>query len=862
MAATQVSANFVRSIRDASLQPQSRNSPRPMARRLGPRQASRMRLVTIEVPVKEAAHLDTIHSPPPSVGQMRRTLSMKSLTMAKQVDPNFGNAEGGNAKKAKENVKQARSFTEEVSATRSALASRDAFLIDPQSRFMRRWDIVTLVALLFTATFTPYEVAVRQTALDVAFVVNRIVDCIFIWDMGMQFFLMYRLSAQKGGGWVRDRKMIVRHYLRGWFSIDLVSILPFDVVAWAMQDGALGKMKVLRIIRLMRLLKLVRIMRASRIFKRWETSISISYSLLSLIKFLVMIVIVGHWLACAWALLHETVCDEQCTEDRGPEKTWLNAWLSSRPGVIPSPHDRYTLAMYWSIMTLTSIGYGDITAQSYLEYAVSTFFMLIGAICWAYIIGCTCGIVATLDMDTAHFRQTMDQLNQFLRDNCVPYPLRRQLRGYFHQAKSLQKHHASQDLIEQMSPKLKGQVAMCTYGSIVERLFGGVLFESAEPDFIVEIAQQFESAVFAPNELLDEPDVLYMLVRGVVVLGGRVLSNGAMWGEDMVLSCIEYQDTHAAMSLTYVEVKILSKPALMETAECFPKAAAAMRRCVAKLAARRGLLHEAKKMKATADAADATADGEPLDLDPKKRRRSSISSRRGSSKPSVTTKDVQAIIQTEMQALASPGGSNGGASPAHGPVQGVPEPTTPRGSVMDALRLDTDAGSLEAAIGRVVLELLSAKSEHVARGLAAVALEQQRGGSAAKDAASAASPGVCAVLATATKPDTTTMTSAAHRRSSRDFKRAAVAEEPGATHTAGAAEKAGANEAPGAAPVPPPAAADAEPAVPAASASEAPGAAPVPPAAADAEPAVPAEVSAPLPPPGTEEEQERPTATL
>jgi hypothetical protein len=844
MAATQVSANMMRSIRDASVQSQSRNSPRPMARRLGPRQASRMRLVTIEVPIKEPAHMDTINSPPPSMGQMRRTLSMKSLTMAKQVDPNFGNAEGSDPKKENVAVKKARSFTEEVIATRSALASRDAFLIDPQAKFMRHWDIVTLIALLFTATFTPYEVAVRQTALDVAFVVNRIVDCIFIWDMGMQFFLMYRLSAQKGGGWVRDRKMIVRHYLRGWFSIDLISILPFDVVAWAMQDGALGKMKVLRIIRLMRLLKLVRIMRASRIFKRWETSISISYSLLSLIKFLVMIVIVGHWLACAWALLHETVCDEQCTEDRGPEKTWLNAWLSSRPGVMPSPHDRYTLAMYWSIMTLTSIGYGDITAQSYLEYAVSTFFMLIGAICWAYIIGCTCGIVATLDMDTAHFRQTMDQLNQFLRDNCVPYPLRRQLRGYFHQAKSLQKHHASQDLIEQMSPKLKGQVAMCTYGSIVEQLFGGVLFESAEPDFIVEIAQQFESAVFAPNELLDEPDVLYMLVRGVVVLGGRVLSNGAMWGEDMVLSCVEYQDTHAAMSLTYVEVKILSKSALMETAEYFPKAAAAMRRCVAKLAARRGLLHEAKKMKVAKEdrvkaTAEATADGVPLDTDHQKRRRSSMSSRRGSSKLSVTSKDVQAIIQTEMQALASPGGSNGGASPAHEPVQGgVPEPTTPRGSVMDVLRLDTVAGSLEAAIGRVVLELLSAKSEDVARGLAAVALEQQRGGSAAKGAASAASAGVSAVLAMATKPDTTTMTSAAKRRNSRDSKRSAVAGEPGAAHTAGAAEKAGA--------------------------SKAPGAAPVPPAAADAEPAVPAEVSAPLPPPGTEEERGRqpPTATL
>ena len=199
-------------------------------------------------------------------------------------------------------------------------------MIDPNSPFMRNWDLVTIVALTFTATFTPYEVAVLETALDAAFVLNRFIDAIFVWDMGMQFFLMYR-SDGASSNWVRNRATIRRHYLKGWFTIDLVSILPFDIVAFALQDGALGKMKALRIIRLMRLLKLVRIMRASRIFQRWETDISVSYSMMSLSKFLLMIVIVGHWLACAWALLHETVCDKACTAQRGPEVTWLTAWL-------------------------------------------------------------------------------------------------------------------------------------------------------------------------------------------------------------------------------------------------------------------------------------------------------------------------------------------------------------------------------------------------------------------------------------------------------------------------------------------------------------------------------------------------------
>jgi len=466
-------------------------------------------------------------------------------------------------------------------------------VIDPNSPFMRNWDLVTIVALTFTATFTPYEVAVLETALDAAFVLNRFIDAIFVWDMGMQFFLMYR-SDGASSNWVRNRAAIRRHYLKGWFTIDLVSILPFDIVAFALQDGALGKMKALRIIRLMRLLKLVRIMRASRIFQRWETDISVSYSMMSLSKFLLMIVIVGHWLACAWALLHETVCDKACTVQRGPEVTWLTAWLQLRPAdYIPTPHERYTLSMYWSIMTLTSIGYGDIVAQSNSEYAIATIFMLIGAICWAYIIGSTCGIVASLDVNTLQFRQTMDHLNEFMAESYVPKPLRKELRTYFHQAKSLQQYHSGQALMEQMSPMLRGKMAMVTFGKLVEGMFQGQLFTHSEPEFLVEVAQQFDCAVFAPNEFLDGSDVLYHIVRGVVVLGGRVLSNGAMWGDDIMLACEAYKNTHAAVALTFVEVTTLSKNDLEAATWCFPLAAKALRLAVVRLAVSRGLRYEA-----------------------------------------------------------------------------------------------------------------------------------------------------------------------------------------------------------------------------------------------------------------------------
>ncbi|EGB03629.1 hypothetical protein AURANDRAFT_9604, partial [Aureococcus anophagefferens] len=50
------------------------------------------------------------------------------------------------------------------------------------------------------------------------------------------------------------------------------------------------------------------------------------------------------------------------------------------------PH-RYIAALYFSVYTLTSIGYGDITATNPTEFCVATFFIFFGSFFWAYTIG-------------------------------------------------------------------------------------------------------------------------------------------------------------------------------------------------------------------------------------------------------------------------------------------------------------------------------------------------------------------------------------------------------------------------------------------------------------------------------------------
>ncbi len=65
---------------------------------------------------------------------------------------------------------------------------------------------------------------------------------------------------------------------RTWFAIDLLSVLPFDILGLVYNSSTIASLKVFRMVRLLRLLKLLRILRASRIIKRWEANLSFTYA--------------------------------------------------------------------------------------------------------------------------------------------------------------------------------------------------------------------------------------------------------------------------------------------------------------------------------------------------------------------------------------------------------------------------------------------------------------------------------------------------------------------------------------------------------------------------------------------------------
>ena len=199
--------------------------------------------------------------------------------------------------------------------------TRPWFVIDPRyAAYLSHWDFLTSLAMLFTAVFTPFEVSFlppSRHADEPRFVMNRVVDGVFILDFILQFFIAYLQAptmSSQAARWVFAPRAIARNYIRSyWFVLDVTSIgvalfdyLELESVAGTIPDHESGvtasNFKLLRVLRALRLVKLLRLVRASRQLHKFQVRHAVNYGMLALCASFIKVIFVCHLLACIWTL--------------------------------------------------------------------------------------------------------------------------------------------------------------------------------------------------------------------------------------------------------------------------------------------------------------------------------------------------------------------------------------------------------------------------------------------------------------------------------------------------------------------------------------------------------------------------------
>ena len=523
-----------------------------------------------------------------------------------------------------------------VEVVRKQLRLRDkgkAHVLKPgENRWLAYWDMISAIALLYTATLTPFEVAFLQPAEGAAaawsepwFLINRALDVIFSFDITLQFFLAYHASDPDTGAdyLVEQHSQIVWHYLTSWFPIDSFTVIvpsSFDIylahtsgpdapapVGGSDTGGKLAaNASILRVLRILRLFKLVRLARASRIIKRWRAKITLSNGTLTLLQCVFELTIATHWYACFFSLQAamagnvedtwlgssmlgycETADVAQAQNPTGAKSTEGLTALEGCPGL--SIGSWYLAAASWSIMIITGTGGTGHwpSSRNDTETIIVTFLVVMGAFLWTTVLARFCEVATNSNPGQTHFLQSLDEINQYSRINLLPNNLSNRLREYMHEQRAVQQKMWAEKALPQLSIKLQVECLLHCHKYWLDAIWFVRDFDKLCK---VKLAQNMSPRVLTPGEVAPRRHMYVIGGRGLVMYGMKVLHRGSVWGDDVILEEERHFSPYMARAMSYVEVSAMHRNKLLEIVEAFPTSYKLMRRANIYLALRRHVL--------------------------------------------------------------------------------------------------------------------------------------------------------------------------------------------------------------------------------------------------------------------------------
>merc|ERR1719379_3228012 len=118
----------------------------------------------------------------------------------------------------------------------------------------------------------------------------------------------------------------------------------------------------------------------------------------------------------------------------------------------------YIAALHYAIMTITSIGYGDISPVQFQEYVLGCVAQIIGGVVWATSVGSICAMLTTSDPAALKAKQILDELNGLIHTNGIPDEMAVKLRAFFLQSRAKREAEVMGELLNDMSPQLQSKV--------------------------------------------------------------------------------------------------------------------------------------------------------------------------------------------------------------------------------------------------------------------------------------------------------------------------------------------------------------------------------------------------------------------
>ena len=400
------------------------------------------------------------------------------------------------------------------------------------------WLAVVFAAVVFSAAEAPFTFTFDTKIQMWQVVADAIISTLFIADF------IYSIRKYKQQADLAPSQRISKQKFTLYSVIDALAIIPFDLLFYL--TGPIGSISM-KTVKLLRMIRLVRIIKIFQIFN----SMPIVSGWLKITLAFVSSMIVVHWFSCFWIMFHPIAPNMDRTT-------------------------YYIECFYWTVTTLTTVGYGDITPKTNAARIYTMFVMFIGVGVYGFVIGNISRIFAESARYKEQGREKYSELNAFMKYYHIPSKLQSAVFNYYGHLYNKRLSDNDTQIIAELPHALKQELQVFMNMKLIRNL---PIFQFCSIACLREVSSCLEQKFYSPGdtiisigELGDEMFVIGHGMVDVITEEGKTvaqLHEGQFFGEAALI-----QETTRNANIranTYTDLYRLSKGDFVNIIRHYPE---------------------------------------------------------------------------------------------------------------------------------------------------------------------------------------------------------------------------------------------------------------------------------------------------
>ena len=399
----------------------------------------------------------------------------------------------------------------------------EGYYINPDTNFILIFDFFIALSAIYSLIIFPCELMKSFCICEnnnniYSKIINFFIDALFFSDLIKNFFLAYYTKDEEK--LIKNNAKIVYNYLNGWFIIDFFSSIPFNFITFLYCNHYDKKNIIFKkcnsymkndngefflILKCFKALKTLKIWQRKK--NKFITEITdkiaddiLSDNILSIFIKIFFLLSGFHLMASLFIFI-----------GRHSYPNWIFKQNFQQNDLL----SLYIISVYYLTTTVSTVGYGDIQPNSYIEVIFQIIAITVGTVLYSWLVSSISNGIHKQSFASLNYEKECKILEEIRRtNNRMSYDIYLNIQKYLELKHFHQEKYDKNLLMNSLPYNLKNSLIFSMYNNVLNNfhIFKGI----SNSNFVIDVLNSFIPVSAKKNDILiNENDKIesYIFIR-------------------------------------------------------------------------------------------------------------------------------------------------------------------------------------------------------------------------------------------------------------------------------------------------------------------------------------------------------------